>query len=141
MKKIIGEIKLQILSGKANPAPPIGPALGQKGVNINEFCRQFNEKTKGESKDIKIPVVITVFSDRTFSFITKSPPVSDLIKQYIQSNKGSATPGREIVANVKKSDMLTIAKVKYNDMAATSIEKALKMVKGTARSMGVSVSD
>ena len=99
------------------------------------------KKTKGESKDIKIPVVITVFSDRTFSFITKSPPVSDLIKQYIQSNKGSTTPGREIVANVKKSDMLTIAKVKYNDMAATSIEKALKMVKGTARSMGVSVSD
>ena len=141
MKNIIGEIKLQILAGKANPAPPIGPALGQKGLNIAEFCKQFNDRTKNEDPNMKLPVIITAFTDRSFSFIIKAPPVSYLIKKYSGIQKGSSTPGRNNAGNLKKCDILKIANTKLSDMGVDDIAKATKIVEGTARSMGVNLID
>ena len=141
MKKVIGEIKLQILAGKANPAPPIGPALGQKGLNIAEFCKQFNDKTKKEEPSMKLPVIITAYADRSFSFIVKSPPVSDLIKKYAGLQKGSSTPGRESAGSLKKEDLLKIAEIKFIDMGLDELGAATKAVEGTARSMGINVID
>ena len=141
MKKVIGQIKLQILAGKANPAPPIGPALGQKGLNIAEFCKQFNEKTKNEDPSMKLPVIITAYVDRSFSFIIKAPPVSDLIKKYAGLQKGSSTPGRESAGKLKKEDVLKIAEMKFADMGLNELGLATKAVEGTARSMGVSIVD
>jgi large subunit ribosomal protein L11 len=141
VKKVIGQIKLQILAGKANPAPPIGPALGQKGLNIAEFCKQFNEKTKNEDPSMKLPVIITAYVDRSFSFIIKAPPVSDLIKKYAGLQKGSSTPGRESAGKLKKEDVLKIAEMKFADMGLDELGLATKAVEGTARSMGVSIVD
>tara|TARA_B110000503_G_C6788915_1_gene266454 strand:- start:6 stop:431 length:426 start_codon:yes stop_codon:yes gene_type:complete len=141
VKKIIGEIKLQILAGKANPSPPIGPALGQKGLNIMEFCKQFNEKTKNNDQGMKLPVIITAYSDRSFSFIVKSPPVADLIKKYSGLTKGSSTPGRDFAGDLTKEDVLKIAKIKFTDMGLDELGVATKAVEGTARSMGVRVVD
>ena len=139
MKKVIGEIKLQILPGKANPAPPIGPALGQKGLNIAEFCKQFNDKTKNEDPNMKLPVIITAYADRSFTFELKSPPVADLVKKYAGLQKGSSTPGRDIVGNIKKDDILKIAKIKLKDMGLDELEPAAKVVEGTVCSMGIKV--
>ena len=132
---------MQILAGKANPAPPIGPALGQKGLNIAEFCKQFNEKTKNEDPSMKLPVIITAYVDRSFSFIIKAPPVSDLIKKYAGLQKGSSTPGRESAGKLKKEDVLKIAEMKFADMGLDELGLATKAVEGTARSMGVSIVD
>ena len=141
MKKVIGEIKLQILPGKANPAPPIGPALGQKGLNIAEFCKQFNDKTKNEDPNMKIPVIITAYVDRSFTFQLKSPPVADLVKKYSGIQKGSSTPGRDMVGSIKKDDILKIAKIKLEDMGLDELEPAAKVVRGTVSSMGVNIAD
>ena len=132
---------MQILAGKANPAPPIGPALGQKGLNIAEFCKQFNEKTKNEDPSMKLPVIITAYVDRSFSFIIKAPPVSDLIKKYAGLQKGSSTPWRESAGKLKKEDVLKIAEMKFADMWLDELGLATKAVEGTARSMGVSIVD
>jgi len=137
-KKIEGYIKLQISAGKANPAPPIGPALGQHGVNIMEFCKAFNAKTQEQSGQI-IPVVITVYADRSFSFITKTPPVPSLIMRAIGIKKGSGEPNREIVGSISMSKVEEIAKIKLTDLNTKKINSAINMVKGTARSMGVKV--
>ena len=141
MKKVIGEIKLQILAGKANPAPPIGPALGQKGLNIADFCKQFNDRTKSEDPSMKLPVIITAYADRSFSFIVKAPPVSDLIKKYADLQKGSSTPGRETAGNLKRNDVLKIAQMKFADMGLDELDSATKVVEGTARSMGINIVD
>jgi len=142
VKKAIGEIKLQILPGKANPAPPIGPALGQKGLNIPDFCRKFNDQTKSQDPNMKLPVIITCYSDKSFTFVVKSPPVSDLIKKYCALEKGSAEPGRTAsVANLKKTDVLKIAQIKFADMGLDELGLAEKVVEGTARSMGVKIID
>ncbi|WPX96006.1 50S ribosomal protein L11 [Candidatus Bandiella euplotis] len=140
-KKAVGEIKLQILAGKANPAPPIGPALGQKGLNIAEFCKQFNDRTKNEDPNMKMPVIITAYADRSFSFIVKAPPVADLIRKYAGLQKGSSTPGRTMVGSIKKEDVVKIAEIKLEDIGVDKIESATKVVEGTARSMGVKVVD
>lgn len=139
-KKITGYVKLQIPAGKATPAPPVGPALGQHGVNIMGFCKEFNEKT---SKDagLVIPVVITVYADRTFSFITKTPPASILLKKACKIESGSGKPDKEKVAKVSKEEVRKIAEIKMPDLNAASIESAMEMVKGTARSMGIVVED
>lgn len=141
MKKVIGEIKLQILAGKANPSPPIGPALGQKGLNIVEFCKQFNEKTRQSDPEMKLPVIITAYADRSFTFIVKSPPVSDLVKKYAGVKKGASAPGRETVGKLKKSDLLSIAEIKFSDMGLSALGMAIKAVEGTARSMGIEIVD
>ena len=137
-KKIDSLIKLQIPAGKANPAPPIGPALGQHGVNIMEFCKAFNGKTKEQTGKI-IPVVITVYADRSFSFITKTPPVPSLILEASGIKKGSGEPNREIVGTISESKVQEIAKIKLPDLNTKKIDSAMAMVKGTARSMGVTV--
>ncbi len=137
-KKVAKIIRLQIPAGKANPAPPIGPALGAAGVNIMGFCKEFNAKTQEMSGDI-LPTIITVFQDKTFSFITKRPPVAEFIKKAAGIEKGSATPNRDKVGKLKKSQALEIAKEKMNDMTACSLEAAAVTVMGTARSMGVEV--
>ena len=137
-KKIEGYIKLQIPAGKANPAPPIGPALGQHGVNIMEFCKAFNAKTQEQGGQI-IPVVITVYVDRSFTFITKTPPVPSLIMRAISIKKGSGEPNREIVGSISMSKVEEIAKIKLTDLNTKKINSAINMVKGTARSMGVKV--
>jgi large subunit ribosomal protein L11 len=137
-KKITAYIKLQVQAGKANPAPPIGPALGQHGVNIVEFCKQFNAKT-ADMGDLKIPVVITVYADRSFTFITKTPPVPDLIKKAIGITSGSAKAGREKVGKVTMTQIRQIAETKIPDMNCASIEAAMKTIAGTARSMGLDV--
>jgi len=139
MKKILGEIKLQIFPGKANPAPPIGPALGQKGVNIGDFCKQFNDKTKDKDPDMKLPVLVKVYADRTFSFTIKSPPVSSLLKKHAGIKKGSSTPGKEFSGTITESDVLSIAKIKFLDMGLDSEETAKKVIKGTALSMGIKI--
>lgn len=141
MKKVIGEIKLQILAGKANPAPPIGPALGQKGLNIPDFCKQFNDRTKKEDPNMKLPVIITAYADRSFSFVVKAPPVSDLIKKHANLKKGSSTPGRENAGNLKRADVLKIAEMKFADMGLDELGSAAKVVEGTARSMGINIID
>lgn len=137
-KKVIGEIKLQIPAGKANPAPPVGPALGQHGVNIMAFCKDFNEKTAAETGLI-IPVVITVYEDRSFSFITKTPPAAELIKKEIGLEKGSGVPNKEKVGTISRDKVKEIAEKKMPDLNATDLEAATRMVEGTARSMGVVV--
>ena len=137
-KKIMTQIKLQCPAGQANPAPPIGPALGQHGVNIMEFCKQFNAKTQKDAGMI-IPVVITVYQDRSFSFITKTPPVSYLIKKAAKLAKGSGVPNKEKVGKVSRKQIEEIAKIKMPDLNCTSIESAMLQVEGTAKSMGIEV--
>ena len=137
-KKVVGFIKLQIPAGKANPAPPVGPALGQHGVNIMEFCKAFNAKTQENMGKI-IPVEITVFADRSFTFITKTPPTSTLILEAVGTKKGSGEPNREKIGSITKEQVKQIAKVKMPDLNAAGIESAMSMVAGTARSMGVLV--
>ncbi len=140
MKKITGYIKLQIPAGAANPAPPIGPALGQKGVNIMEFCKQFNAKTQ-DRQGLIIPVVITVFSDKSFTFITKTPPAAILLARAAKVEKGSGEPNRNKVGKVTTAQVREIAELKMPDLNANDIEGAMKMVAGTARSMGITVED
>jgi len=137
-KKIIGTIKLQIPAGNASPAPPVGPALGQQGVNIMEFCKEFNAKTQKQGGLI-IPVVITVYADRTFSFITKTPPAAILLKKAAGLEKGSGEPNREKVGQVTQQQIREIAELKKPDLNAADLEAAMRMVAGTARSMGIEV--
>lgn len=139
-KKIVGEIRLQIPAGAANPAPPVGPALGQAGVNIMEFCKQFNSATQAQSGMI-IPVVITVFQDRSFTFITKSPPAAVLLKKAAGLASGSGEPGRQKVGKVTNTQVREIARTKMQDINARSQEAAARIIEGTARSMGIEVSD
>ena len=139
-KKISGYIKLQISAGQANPAPPVGPALGQQGVNIMEFCKAFNEATKEQSGMI-IPVVITVYADRSFTFITKTPPAAILLKKKAGIPKGSGEPNREKVGKVSENDLREIAEIKKEDLNANTIEMAMEMIRGTAKSMGLEVKD
>jgi large subunit ribosomal protein L11 len=139
-KKVIGKIKLQIEAGKANPAPPIGPALGQHGVNIMDFCKQYNAKTQDQAGLI-IPVEITVYEDRSFSFITKTPPVPVLIKKALNLKSGSAVPHKTKVGQITLAQIEEIAKTKMPDLNATTMEAAVQMVKGTCRSMGVTVAE
>ncbi len=139
-KKITGYVKLQIMAGKATPAPPVGPALGQAQVNIMEFCKQFNERTKGpDIAGLTIPVVITVFGDRTFSFVTKTPPAPVLLLKAAGIAKGTGTPNKEKVGKVTEKQILEIATQKMPDMNAASVEAAAKSIRGTARSMGIEV--
>ena len=138
-KKIDGYIKLNIPAGAANPSPPVGPALGQRGVNIMEFCKAFNASTESLEKNMPIPVVITVFSDKSFSFITKTPPVSFYLKKAAGKDKGSSEPGRTVGGSVKISQIKEIAENKMKDLNAANIEGAIEMVKGSARSMGLEV--
>ena len=138
-KKIDGYIKLNIPAGAANPSPPVGPALGQRGVNIMEFCKAFNASTDSLEKNMPIPVVITVFSDKSFSFVTKTPPVSFYLKKAAGKEKGSSEPGRTIGGSVKISQVREIAENKMKDLNAADIEGAIEMVKGSARSMGLEV--
>ena len=137
-KKVSGFIKLQIRAGQANPAPPVGPALGQHGVNIMEFCKSFNSSTQDQEGMI-IPVVITVYVDRSFSFITKTPPAAVLLKKKADIPKGSGEPNREKVGKVTENDLRDIAEIKMEDLNANSIEMAMEMIRGTARSMGLEV--
>ena len=137
-KKVTGQIKLQIPAGQANPAPPVGPALGQHGVNIMGFCKEFNAKTK-DAGGMIIPVVITVYQDKSFTFITKSPPASALLKKAAGIASGSKTPNKDKVGKVTKKQVLEIVKLKMNDMNATNEEAASRIVAGTARSMGIEV--
>jgi len=139
-KKIAGYVKLQIPAGKATPAPPVGPALGQHGVNIMGFCKEFNEKTAKQAGYI-IPVVITVYADRTFSFIMKTPPAPVLIKKAINLESGSGEPNKNKVGKITKAQLKEIAETKMPDLNAASIESAISMIAGTARSMGVEVVD
>jgi large subunit ribosomal protein L11 len=137
-KKITGYIKLQIPAGKANPSPPVGPALGQHGVNIMEFCKAFNAKTQADEGTIT-PVVITVFADRSFSFVTKTPPASVLIKKAIGLEKGSSVPNKDKVGTLTKDQVKEIAQKKMPDLNAASLEAAILTIEGTARSMGVEI--
>ena len=137
-KKVIGFIKLQILAGQANPAPPVGPALGQHGVNIMEFCKAFNAKTQ-EMAGKLIPVEITVYADRSFTFITKTPPASSLLLEYAGLKSGSGEPNREKVGTVTKAQIKEIAEMKMPDLNAANIDSAMSMIEGTARSMGLLV--
>ena len=137
-KKVVGQVKLQITGGAATPAPPVGPALGQQGVNIMEFCKAFNAKTK-DSGGMVIPVVITVYSDRSFTFITKTPPAAVLIMKEIGASKGSGVPNKEKVGTMSKDQLKKIAEMKMNDLNAASVEAAMNIIAGTARSMGVTV--
>ena len=138
MKKIVGFVKLQIPAGQANPAPPVGPALGQKGVNIMEFCKQFNARTQAQAGLI-IPVVITVFSDKSFSFITKTPPAAVLLAKAAKVEKGSAESNRTKIGTVTRKQVREIAELKMPDLNAHDIDAAMSMVAGTARSMGITV--
>jgi large subunit ribosomal protein L11 len=137
-KKVVTNVKLQVPAGAANPSPPIGPALGQHGVNIMEFCKQFNAKTQGQEGMI-IPVVITVFSDRSFTFITKTPPAAILLKKAAQIAKGSSEPNRNKVARVTKAQVEEIAKLKMPDLNARDLQAAVATIAGTARSMGIEI--
>lgn len=137
-KKITGFIKLQIQAGKANPAPPVGPALGQHGVNIMDFCKSFNASTQDKMGDL-IPVEITVYADRSFTFITKTPPSARLIIKYAKIKKGSGEPNREKVGVLSKKDLRSIAEIKMADLNANTIEQAMKMIQGTCVSMGVEI--
>ena len=137
-RKAVGQIKLQIPAGGANPAPPVGPALGQRGINIMEFCKAFNARTQGD-KGILTPVIITVYSDKSFSFITKTPPASTLLKMAAKLQKGSGEPNKNKVGKVTKDQVKEIAEKKMADLNASSVEMAMKIVEGTARSMGIEV--
>ncbi len=140
MKKVIGKIKLQIPAGKANPAPPIGPALGQHGVNIMQFCKEYNAKTQDQAGTI-VPVEITVYEDRSFSFILKTPPAAVLLLKAVGLEKGSATPNKNKVATIPKAKVTEIAKIKMPDLNATTLEAAEAMIAGTARNMGITVQE
>ncbi len=137
-KKVIAEIKLQIPAGQANPAPPVGPALGQRGVNIMEFCKAFNARTQG-GNGILTPVIITVYTDKSFSFITKTPPASTLLKMAAKVSKGSGVPNKDKVGVVSKRQVQEIAETKMKDLNAASIKAAMRIIEGTARSMGIEV--
>ncbi len=139
-KKILGKIKLQIPAGQANPAPPVGPALGQQGVNIMDFCKAFNAATQDKA-GLVIPVVISVYQDRSFTFITKSPPASSLLKRAAGLAKGSGVPNRDKVGKVTKAQVREIAEMKEKDLNAFETERAMKIIEGTARSMGIEVID
>ena len=139
-KKIVGELKLQIPAGKANPSPPVGPALGQRGVNIMEFCKAFNEKTK-DMGNFNIPVIITVYQDKSFTFVTKKPPVTDLIKAAANISKGSDNPLKNKVATLTQVQLEDIATTKLEDLNTADIEEAKRIVAGSARSMGVDIVD
>ena len=139
-KKVKAVIKLQIAAGKANPAPPIGPALGQHGLNIAEFCQKFNEATKDKAGDL-IPVEITVFEDRTYEFKLKTPPVSSLLKKAAGIEKGSGEPNRKKIGKVTRSQLREIAQKKMEDLNTKNVEQAMKIIEGTARSMGIEISD
>ena len=140
-KKISGYIKLQIPAGKANPAPPIGPALGQHGVNIMEFCKAFNAKTQNSDSDMKIPVVITVYADRSFTFETKTPPAADLIRKAAGIAKGSGKPNKEKIGSISRAKIEEVAKTKMPDLNTTNLEGAIKSIEGTAKSMGLTITD
>ena len=137
-KKVVAEVKLQIPAGQANPSPPVGPALGQRGVNIMEFCKAFNAQTQAQSGLI-IPVIITVYADRSFTFITKTPPAAVLIRQAINIEKGSGEPHREKVGRISQDQLRAIAEKKLQDLNAHDVDQAMKIIAGTARSMGVEV--
>lgn len=137
-KKVIGVVKLQVSAGQANPSPPVGPALGQHGVNIMEFCKAFNSKTQGQEGMI-IPVVITIYADRSFSFVTKTPPAAVLLKRAAKIAKGSGEPNREKVGRVTKNQITEIAKIKFPDLNALDMEGAIRIIEGTARSMGIEI--
>jgi large subunit ribosomal protein L11 len=137
-KKVVGQIKLQIPAGAANPAPPVGPALGQRGVNIMEFCKSFNAQTQSMA-GFTVPVIVTVFSDRSFTFVTKSPPASNLLLKAAGIEKGSPMPNKNKVGKVTKAQIEEIAKTKVKDLTAANLEAAMKTVSGTARSMGIDV--
>ncbi len=139
-KKIIGSVKLQVKGAQANPSPPIGPALGQHGVNIAEFCKAFNARTQDQAGTV-IPVIITIYADRSFSFITKTPPASVLLKQYAKVAKGSPEPNRNKVGSVTKKQVEEIAKIKLEDLNAIDLVGAGKIIEGTARSMGITISE
>ncbi|MBM4170258.1 MAG: 50S ribosomal protein L11 [Ignavibacteria bacterium] len=139
-KKVDSFIKLQIPAGQANPSPPVGPALGQKGVNIMEFCKQFNARTS-DKQGLIIPVVITVYTDKSFTFITKTPPAAVLLKKIINIERGSAEPNKTKVAKVSKSQLKEIAEIKMPDLNAHDVEHAMSMIAGTARSMGITVEE
>lgn len=138
-KKITGYIKLQVPAGKANPAPPIGPALGQHGVNIMEFCKAFNAKTAQNDPDMKIPVVITVYADRSFTFETKTPPAADLLKKAAGVEKGSGSPKKEKVGKISRAKLEEIAKTKMSDLNTTNLQSAIRTIEGTARQMGLTI--
>ncbi len=138
-KKIDGFIKLQIPAGQANPSPPVGPALGQKGVNIMDFCKAFNAATQKSEAGMPIPVVITVYQDKSFTFETKAPPTSFFIKKSMKLKKASKTPGKETIAKISKDEIKKIAELKINDLNTDDLDSAAKMVAGTARSMGILV--
>ena len=140
-KKIDGYIKLQVLAGQANPSPPIGPALGQRGVNIPEFCKQFNAATQKLEQGAPIPTVVTVYADRSFTFEMKTPPASFLLKKAAKINKGSQTPGREIAGSVTQAQLREIAEVKMQDLNTETVEQAMKIMAGSARSMGLEVQE
>jgi large subunit ribosomal protein L11 len=140
MKKITAYIKLQVKAGQANPAPPIGPALGSKGVNIMEFCKQFNARTQKDA-GLVIPVVITVFSDRSFTFVTKTPPASVMLLKAMGKEKGSGVPNMQKIGKVTFKTIREIAETKFKDMNAASVEAAMRSIAGTARSMGIDVTD
>lgn len=139
-KKVVGKIKLQIQAGKANPSPPVGPALGQHGVNIMDFCKQFNAKTEAQAGYI-IPVVIDVYEDRSFTFVTKSPPAAILIKKALNITTGSSNTKKDTVGQITRAQLEEIAKIKMDDLNATTMEAAVSMIKGSCRSMGVKVVD
>lgn len=139
-KKVVGELKLQIPAGKANPSPPVGPALGQRGVNIMEFCKAFNEKTK-DMGNFNIPVIITIYQDKSFTFITKKPPVTDLIKKAANITKGSDNPLKNKVGKLTDKQLEEIAQTKIEDLNASDIQAAKKIVAGSARSMGIEIVD
>jgi len=138
-KKITGYIKLQVPAGKANPAPPIGPALGQHGVNIMEFCKAFNSKTAQMDPDMKIPVVITVYADRSFTFETKTPPAADLLKKAAGISAGSGNPKKEKVGKISRAKLEEVAKTKMPDLNTTDLKSAIRTIEGTARQMGLTV--
>ena len=138
MKKVIAEIKLQIPAGQANPSPPVGPALGQRGVNIMEFCKAFNAQTQGQAGLI-IPVIITVYADRSFTFVTKTPPAAVLLKRAAGIEKGSGEPGKKSVGSVTRKQVEEIARMKMPDLTAADLEQAMRTIEGTARSLGLEV--
>ena len=138
-KKIVGFVKLQVPAGKANPSPPIGPALGQRGLNIMEFCKAFNAQTQGVEPGLPLPVVITAYADKSFTFIIKTPPATVLIKKAIKLDKGSSTPHNNKVGKITRAQLEEIAKTKLKDMNAASIDAAVRTLAGSARSMGVNV--
>jgi len=140
-KKIVGLIKLQVPAGKANPSPPIGPALGQRGLNIMEFCKAFNAQTQKMEKGIPIPVIITTYQDRSFTFEMRTPPVSYFLKKAAKLESGSKTPGREPVGQVSKKQVRDIAEQKMKDLNCDTVEAAMKMIEGSARSMGLAVTE